>query len=192
MRIVAGKYRRRKLEANPGKTTRPITDLAKEILFERLQNDLIGKRVADIFSGTGSLGLEAISRGATGAVFMENDRSAFQLLKKNVETIIENEPTLCWRCDALKSSFRPQGVPELTPFDTIFFDPPYRMIADLQPGQPIYRSIERLARDEISSEQAVLVLRTPRDSQFDFPPHWNRDRIIPLRSMEAHIFDKTQ
>ncbi|GAB4148235.1 MAG: 16S rRNA (guanine(966)-N(2))-methyltransferase RsmD [Planctomycetaceae bacterium] len=190
MRIVAGKYRRRKLEPNPGKTTRPITDLAKEILFERLQNDITGKRVADIFAGTGTIGMEALSRGAAGVVFIENDHRAFELLEKNVHGIVKDDPFLCWRTDALKSSFRPRGVPELVPFDTIFFDPPYRMIADIQPGQPIFRALQRLARDDVSSPNALLVIRTPNESQFECPAPWKRERVISLRSMEAHLFEK--
>ena len=74
MRIVAGKFRRRKLFANPGLKTRPITDRVKESLFERLSGELEGKRIADVFAGTGTLGLEALSRGAKSVVFIESDR----------------------------------------------------------------------------------------------------------------------
>lgn len=190
MRIVAGKFRRRKLEANPGRATRPITDRVKETLFERLQNDVEGKRVADIFAGTGTIGLEALSRGAVSSVFIESDRRAFELLQKNVDTIAEPDTTLCWRTDALRCSYRPRGVPHLVPFDTIFFDPPYRMIAELQPGAPIYKALERLARDDVSAEKAVLVLRTPKRGEFEVPPAWQFDRVLDLRSMEVHLFDK--
>ncbi|MGD9854019.1 MAG: RsmD family RNA methyltransferase, partial [Planctomycetaceae bacterium] len=68
MRIIAGKYRRRKLLTKPGLTTRPITDRAKEPLFERLESHLEGARVADVFAGTGTLGLESLSRGARSVV----------------------------------------------------------------------------------------------------------------------------
>ena len=86
MRIVAGKYRRRKLAAKQGTTTRPITDRVKVALFARLQNRLEGARVADIFSGTGTLGLEALSRGAASVVFIENDHRAWELLRENVQS----------------------------------------------------------------------------------------------------------
>ena len=191
MRIVAGRYRRRKLEANPGATTRPITDRVKETLFERLQSDVEDKRVADVFAGTGTIGLEALSRGAVTAVFIENDRKAFELLQKNVNAIAEIDSTLCWRTDALKSSFRPRGVPKMVPFDTIFFDPPYRMIADIVPGASIFKSLERLAREDVSSDNAVLVVRTPKHAQFECPAQWERDRVLDLRTMEVHLFDKT-
>jgi 16S rRNA (guanine966-N2)-methyltransferase len=191
MRIVAGKFKRRKLESNPGLTTRPITDLAKEILFERLSNDIEDKLVADIFAGTGSLGMESLSRGAKGVVFIENDPRAFKILRKNVETIAPDEPAICWRVNALRSSFQPKGVPDLVPFDTIFFDPPYRMLEDLKPGQPIYRSLERLSRETVSSQQALLVIRTPKGAEFECPAPWFRERVIPLPSMEVHLFEKT-
>ena len=190
MRIVAGKYRRRKLHANPGLTTRPITDRAKEMLFQRLQRDVERKRIADVFAGTGTLGLEALSRGAAGVVFIENDRRAFDLLQRNVQAIAADDETLCWRTDALKTSFRPRGVGQLLPFETIFFDPPYKMIADIRPGTPIYRSLERLARNDISTQCALLVLRTPKNTDFQCPAEWRLDRVIDLKTMEVHLFDK--
>lgn len=192
MRIVAGKFRRRKLEANPGNTTRPITDRAKEVVFERLHNDIEGKRVADIFAGTGTIGLESLSRGALSAVFIEKDHKAFELLEKNVTKIADEGTTFCWRTDVLKSSFRPKGIPELLPFDTIFFDPPYRMIEGMRPGSPIYKSLQRLAREDVSSERSLLVLRTPRRAEFECPPEWQLDRVLDLKSMLIHLFDKAQ
>ena len=104
MRIIAGKYRRRKLHSNPGQTTRPITDFVKEVLFEWLGDTVKDKRVADIYSGTGSLGLEALSRGAASVVFIEQDRKAHELLKRNVESIGAEDTTLCWKTNALLSS----------------------------------------------------------------------------------------
>lgn len=190
MRIVAGKFRRRKLIANPGKTTRPITDRVKERLFERMANDIAGKRVADVFSGTGTMGLEAISRGAVGAVFIENDRVAFDLLKQNAATLEVEDQTLCWRADILRCSFRPRGVDHLTPFDTIFFDPPYKMMLGLGPGDKLYQSLERLARPVVSSDNAVLVVRVPSNAQFKIPAVWEPDRVYDFGSMKIHLFDK--
>ena len=190
MRIIAGRFRRRKLLANPGKTTRPITDVAKEILFERLGGDVEGKRVADIFAGTGSIGLEALSRGALSAIFIEKDRRAVELLRKNVESLGVEELTLCWETDALRCSYRPRGVDHLLPIETVFYDPPYRMIDELRPGSPIYRSLERLLREGVTADEALLVLRTPRNVEFDVPPGWRFDRTLDIRSMAVHLFDK--
>ena len=78
MRIVAGELRRRKLLTNPGKTTRPITDRAKVMLFDHIRDFIPGKRVLDVFSGTGSLGFESLSRGAKSVVFCEQDHRAHE------------------------------------------------------------------------------------------------------------------
>lgn len=190
MRIIAGQFRRRKLLANPGRTTRPITDVAKEVLFERLAGDIAGKRIADVFSGTGTIGLEALSRGALGVVFVEKDRRAVELLRKNVEMLGVQDRTLCWETDALRCSYRPRGVDHLLPFDTVFFDPPYRMIDDLKPGSPLYRALERLLREGITAESALLAIRTPRNAEFAVPPGWTFDRTLDIRSMAVHLFDK--
>ncbi|QDV48748.1 16S rRNA (guanine(966)-N(2))-methyltransferase RsmD [Gimesia fumaroli] len=192
MRIIAGKYRRRKLQVNPGQTTRPITDFVKEVLFEWLGDTVKERRVADIYAGTGSLGLEALSRGASSVVFIEQDRKAHELLKRNVETIGADEETLCWRTNALLSSFRPKNVPDFVPFDLIFFDPPYKMLDDLKPGSRLYESMERLARETVSSADCHLILRAPRDAEFECPPDWEEYDLLQKSSMDLHFMKKRQ
>ena len=190
MRIVAGKYRRRKLFTNPGQVTRPITDYVKETLFQRIEEDIREKRVADVFAGTGTLGLESLSRGAAGVVFIENDRKAFELLRKNVAKLgVENE-TLCWRADALKCSYRPKGVEHLVPFDVIFFDPPYRMISDLLPGKPLFKSLERIGRKDVSTPKALLILRTPARAEFELPDCWKQQRRLDISGMAIYLCQK--
>lgn len=190
MRIIAGKYRRRKLQTNPGLTTRPITDRAKEQLFERLERHLDQARVADIFAGTGSLGLESLSRGARSAVFIEQDHKAVELLQRNIAAIGVEDDTLVWRTDAVRCSYRPQGVPEFVPFDLMFFDPPYKMIDTLQPATPLYKALQRLARSTVSSEHAILCLRTPAGATFEMPPEWSLVRTLDLSSMQVHLYEK--
>jgi 16S rRNA (guanine966-N2)-methyltransferase len=192
MRIIAGKYRRRKLQTNPGLVTRPITDRAKEILFERLGDILSDCRVADVFAGTGTLGLEALSRGAAGVVFIEQDHLAHDLLKRNVAMLGIEQEALCWRTDVFRTSFRPKGVPHLLPYDVVFFDPPYRLIAGLQAGAPLYKSLERLARDGVTAEGALLIIRAEADEAFDYPPIWQREREMRVSSMAFHLFRKCQ
>ena len=190
MRIVAGKFRRRKLLSTPGHVTRPLPDRVKESLFERLESDVTGKRIADVFAGAGTIGLEALSRGASSVVFFEHDKRAFELLKQNVETLGIQGEALCWRVDVLRTSFRPKGVEHLLPYDTVFFDPPYRMIAEIQPGTPLWRSLERLAREGVSAPRALLVLRTPERSEFACPPCWEKVHKLEFTTMEVHLFEK--
>src|SRR5277367_3931921 len=85
MRIIAGQHRGHILHANEGDTTRPITDRAKQSLFDNLQDCFVDQTVLDCFSGSGSMGLECLSRGAAKAIFIERDRGALQALKQNLQ-----------------------------------------------------------------------------------------------------------
>ena len=147
----------------------------------------IPQSAPDAFAGTGTMGLEALSRGAASVVFIENDRKALELLRQNVAALKVEDEALCWRADVFRCSFRPKGLPHLLPYDLIFFDPPYRMVPALRSGSPLYRSLERFARPGISADGALLVLRTPADAQFQVPPQWHPDRHLQLSTMEIHI-----
>ena len=192
MRIIAGKYRRRKLQTNPGLVTRPITDRAKEPLFERLGQRLSEARVADVFAGTGTLGMESLSRGAASVVFIEQDRKAIEFLKRNIAAIGVADQSLCWRTDAVRCSYRPQGVPAFVPFDLIFFDPPYKMMETLKPRSPLFQSLERLGRSTVSAADAMLCLRTPARAEFEIPHVWQPVRTLDLSSMAVHLFERAQ
>ena len=190
MRIIRGRFGRRKLLSNPGVVTRPIADRVKESLFEYLEDDLDAARVADIFAGTGTIGLEALSRGAHSVVFFERDRKAIELLRKNVAALKVEDETLCWQTDVMKTSFRPKNCEGMTPFDIVFFDPPYRMVSGIQPGMPLYRSLERLAREDVTSERARLIFRTPNRAKFEVPPAWEPERTLEYSTMEVHWYRK--
>jgi 16S rRNA (guanine966-N2)-methyltransferase len=190
VRIIAGEFRRRKLLSSPGLTTRPITDRVKETLFERIENDLVDRKVVDVFAGTGSLGLEALSRGATSAVFIESDRQAFELLRQNVAALGVEGRALCWRTDALWSSFHPKGVDAFLPFDAVFFDPPYRMALELAPGAPLFQALSRLARDTVTAPDARLYFRAPEETQLRLPECWRPETSYSISSMEIHVYRK--
>lgn len=172
-------------------TTRPITDRVKEIIFERLSPDLEEARVADVFAGTGTLGLEALSRGAKSVVFIEDDKTAYELLLTNVKKLGVESETLCWRADVMRCSFRPKGVPDLLPFDVIFFDPPYRLVPYIQPGDSLYKSLERLARSDVSSAEVLMVFRTPQEAEFTLPPAWRIEKTWDISSMNIHLVRKS-
>jgi 16S rRNA (guanine966-N2)-methyltransferase len=183
MRIIAGRFRRRTLETNPGQTTRPITDRVKESLFARLEARLQDRRVADIFAGTGTLGLEALSRGASRVTFIEKDRPAVELLRQNVAKLKVEEETIVWPADVFRCSFRPQHAEGFTPFDVIFFDPPYRMVEDIAEGSPLYRSLQRLASERVSSPGALMLLRIPEHSNPQLPPVWEHEWTLTMSNM---------
>jgi len=189
MRIVSGKYRRRLLQTNPGETTRPITDRAKVILFDRLQPMLDeGPRVADIFAGTGTMGLEALSRGAKSVVFIEQDRNAHQLLIENVEMLGAQADTVCWRTDAFRSSFHPKGCPDFLPYDLVFFDPPYKLAPTIKTGSLLYAALDRLASPSLVAPDALLVLRCDNHAVFNMPPDWKADQTHRVKSMMLYFF----
>ena len=146
--------------------------------------------MADLFAGTGTIGLESLSRGARSVVFIENDHRAHELLKRNVATLGVEDQTLCWRTDVLSSSFRPKGLEQVVPYDIIFCDPPYRMIPALVPGSPFYRALQRLARDTVSTASSQLVLRTPKRASFECPPVWERHEMLEISRMELHLYRK--
>ncbi len=183
MRIIAGRFRHRQLLTNAGLVTRPITDRVKESLFQRLEPLLEESRVVDIFAGTGTLGLEALSRGARSVVFIENDRKAIELLKQNVAKLGVQEDVLCWQTDALRSSYRPRGCPDFVPFDMIFFDPPYRFVEEAARAKLLTGCLERLARADVSSGDAQLVLRTSERADFVLPAAWSKVWEFQLSGM---------
>jgi 16S rRNA (guanine966-N2)-methyltransferase len=120
MRIIAGAWRGRPIAAPPGESTRPTSDRAREALFSMLQSRLGGfekLRVADLFAGTGALGLEALSRGAAHCTFVENERAAVEMLKRNVAAL-KAEP---------RADVRTQDATRLRggPYHLVLMDPPY-------------------------------------------------------------------
>ena len=121
MRIVAGTWGGRTIQAPPGRGTRPTTDRVREAWMSIVSPELAGARVLDLFAGSGALGLEALSRGASHCTFVEQDAKALAILKANVKALDAADRTDVFRTDALKFA----GA--LTPgaFDIAFADPPY-------------------------------------------------------------------
>ncbi len=192
MRIISGKYRRRNLATTPGITTRPITSRVKECLFENIEKRIIGKRVADIFAGTGTIGLEALSRGASCVTFIEKDRKALELLHENIAMLACEEQSLVWPADILRCSFKPKGdrADIFSPLDTLFFDPPYKMVKDIQPGKKLWLSLKRMARDEVSAPDASLIFRAPEHVDFELPEEWKIEWTLEMSHMVIHVCDK--
>jgi len=117
LRIVAGEFKGRRLQAPRGARTRPTADRVREALFSML-GDVDGERVLDLFAGSGALGIEALSRGAAEAVFVERDARAAAAIRRNLESLgVEARVA---RQDVLGFLGREQG-----PFDLVFCDPPY-------------------------------------------------------------------
>jgi 16S rRNA (guanine966-N2)-methyltransferase len=133
MRIIAGTWRGRTIEAPPGQATRPTADRVRETLFSMLASRLGSfeeLRVADLFAGSGALGFEALSRGAASATFVESDSKAAAIIRRNAERLGASVQVLGGSALAL---------PRSAPFDLIFADPPYADGA----GSAVIRAVEQ-------------------------------------------------
>jgi 16S rRNA (guanine966-N2)-methyltransferase len=122
MRIIAGQWRGRQIEAPPGLATRPTADRVRETLFSMLASRLGSfedLRVADLFAGSGALGFEALSRGAAHATFVENDLKASGTIKRNADKLGADGRVQVRASSAL-------ALPRSEAFDLIFADPPYQ------------------------------------------------------------------
>lgn len=123
MRVIAGKAGSIPLVTPQGKHTRPTTDRVKETLFNILQPELPGADFLDIFSGSGGMGIEAVSRGAKSAVLIENDRAAIACIRKNIQKTYLEEEIRLFPVDAMQALKSLEK--EQKRFDVVFMDPPY-------------------------------------------------------------------
>lgn len=156
MRIVAGVWRGRALLAPVGPATRPTADRARQALFDMLlhapwggRETVEGAHVLDVFAGTGAFGLEALSRGATHATFIENDRTALAALRTNIAACRAQDRCTVLAIDALATPSGEAG-------GLIFLDPPYRSEL-LAPAIDRLRAAGRIAPD------ALLIAETARN-----------------------------
>lgn len=158
MRIIAGDYRRRNLYSPPGMTTRPIPDRVKEALFSMLGTRIQKASFLDCFAGSGAIGLEALSRGASSCLFVEKDRHSADTLEKNIamlgETCIERSTLV--RGDALGLSVIARCP---RPLDLAFFDPPYPLIQARLGWERVTRQCTAVGA--ILADDGFLMLRTP-------------------------------
>lgn len=191
MRIISGRFRNRRLAAAPGLTTRPLTDRAKVKLFERLE-PFDGMKVLDVFAGTGTMGLEALSRGAATAVFVERDHKAHALLRGNVAAVGIAEDVLCWRADVTRCSFRPKGRDDLTPYDRVFFDPPYPLADQLRPGGALFKALARAGKAGVAAADCELILRVPTRGEPVVPDCWRPEREFASGGMTFLMFRRAE
>ncbi len=130
MRVIAGSFGGRRLKAPSGRTTRPTSDRVKEALFSML-GPLEGERVLDLFAGSGALGIEALSRGAAAAVFVERDARAARVLAENLELLgLGSERAEIRRTEAITALSRAREGEET--YDLVLIDPPYRLAGEIR------------------------------------------------------------
>ena len=159
MRVIAGSARRLQLETVPGMDTRPTTDKIKETLFNILQPRIGGADFLDLFAGSGAIGIEALSRGAASAVFIENDRRAVTCIKKNLEHTRLSEKAAILPFEAMASLGRLDR--EGRRFDLIFLDPPYRKELEKQ-------AILRIAGSSLLADDGWVIAEAAIDTDFSW------------------------
>lgn len=150
MRVIAGVYKGRRLKGLSGWDVRPTPDRLKESLFSILQPRLVGARFLDLCAGTGSVGIEALSRGAGWVTFVERSRTVVEKLRENLAVCGIREGVEVLQRDAVRALERFEGRSET--FDVIFFDPPY--------ASALYEAVlERLARaSQVLAPEGVLIV----------------------------------
>ena len=149
MRVITGTARGRRLKELEGMETRPTTDRVKEGLFSALQFDIEGRRVLDLFAGTGQLGIECLSRGAVSAVFVDRRADAVKLIRENLKVTELTDRAKVISGDSLEYL---KGLREK--FDLIFLDPPYEA-GLLEPA------IAQIAKFDILAPHGIIVAEHP-------------------------------
>ena len=150
MRVITGTARGRRLATPSNNDIRPTTDNVKESIFNIIQFDVEGRKVLDLFAGTGQLGIECLSRGAESAVFVDQSREAVKLVRDNLKTCGLNGTVI--QMDSL-SFLKSCGK-----FDLIFVDPPY--------DSPVYDEVlKTINLVDILSDGGIIICETARDRQ---------------------------
>ena len=151
MRVITGTARGRRLNELKGKETRPTTDRVKEGIFNIIQFDIEGRRVLDLFGGTGQLGIECLSRGAAHATFVDARTDAVKLIRENLAvTALANRATV------LTADYATVLSGAVEKYDLVFLDPPYET-------KLLERSLELISQFDILREHGIIICESPQE-----------------------------
>jgi 16S rRNA (guanine966-N2)-methyltransferase len=156
MRIIGGEHGGRRIEVPGGRSTRPMLDRVREAVFSTVAPWIPGARVLDLFAGSGSLGLEALSRGAAHARFVERDARALALLRANAASL-----ALLERCEALQGDALSPATWGAEPLDLVFLDPPYALLEEPGGLRLVLDTLAALVEGRLAPD-GVVVLHVPR------------------------------
>lgn len=179
IRIIAGRWRGRKLPVLSSQGLRPTTDRIKETLFNWLAPYLQASRCLDCYSGSGSLGFEAVSRGAAEALLLEKDRAAAQQLIANKNKLADQQITII-QTDSLLWLANPSSQP----FDLVFIDPPF--------GQGLVpQTIERLDQYDWLAPSAWIYIETEQDHpELSVPTDWQLHRQKQVGQVYCRLYQR--
>ncbi len=165
MRIVAGTHKGRKLFAPQGMDVRPTADRVREALFSILGPQIAGASVLDLFAGSGALGLEALSRGAARAVFVDRHPQALAAVRRNVAELGLGDRAVIIKADAALGAAPLRSAPG-APFSLIFLDPPYGRELAL-------RGLELIVRLGLAAPDCLAVVEQSSKETLAPPPPWS-------------------
>ena len=160
MRIITGKAKGIKLETLKGDNTRPTSERAKEAVFSMLQFDLEGREVLDLFAGSGQMGLEAVSRGAAGATFVDKSKDAAAIIAKNIEKtrLSDSCRLLCSDVNDFIRAFKNRKK-----YDIVFIDPPYKLYA-------VAATLKALSDADMLKPTSLIVCESEEEDVFANSP----------------------
>lgn len=179
VRIIAGKARRLPLRTLPGRDTRPTTDRIKETLFNMLAPELDEAYFLDLFAGSGQIGLEAVSRGSTYCVFVDNNKKACEVIQDNIDFTKLGSQCRLMNTDCMSALRQLEGKYR---FDLIFLDPPY--------GQSLEAEIlGYLAGSSIVKEDALIIVEADGHTDFSYVDAMGYElRREKLYKTNKHVF----
>lgn len=180
MRVIAGKARRLPLVAPAGKDTRPTTDRIKETLFNIIQEDVPGSYFLDLFSGSGGIGIEALSRGAKQAVFVEFGREALSCIKTNLSKTRLSEQAVVLPVEVTYGISKLEKMGQV--FDIVYADPPYKK--DFEP-----KILDLLSGSGIVRPGTLVILESSLETKPDYVDE-NKFEIIKMKEYKTnqHLF----
>ena len=190
MRVISGSARRLPLKTPEGMDTRPTQDRIKETLFNMLQSDIPGCRFLDLFAGSGAIGIEALSRGASEAVFIENNPKAAAVIRDNLRSTRLEKNARVLQGDLF--SLLPAEACRSEVYDIIFMDPPYR--------HDYEKTVLELLQDSsLADSYTLIIVEASLDTSFDYLEDMNYELIrekkyktnkhvfIRIRSLQLHF-----
>tara|TARA_B110000014_G_C20111654_1_gene585807 strand:+ start:413 stop:1018 length:606 start_codon:yes stop_codon:yes gene_type:complete len=176
VRLISGKYRGRKLPVILAKGLRPTTDRVKETVFSWLMPYMHNSRCLDCFAGSGSLGFEALSRGANEVTLLELNRQAAEQLKKN-KALLKADNLTIHQTDSLEFLQNP-----ITCFDIVFIDPPFNK-------ELVDQAISRL-NDGWLADNAIIYIEMEQNGQFNIPKNWSLLKEKTAGQVAYRLFEK--
>ncbi len=182
MRVIAGKARRLPLKTLESNATRPTTDRIKETLFNMINADLYDCEFLDLFSGSGAIGIEALSRDAAHVVFVENNKEAIKCIKENLNFTRLADNATVMELDAATAINKIENNHKR--FDFIFMDPPY--------DNNIEKDIlYKLKDSNIVDEDTTIIIEASLDTTFDYLSEYNFEMMKYKKyKTNAHVFLK--